>query len=143
MLTSRRFAVIFLLSLACFAEIAFGQEQSAPATASGTPAQAAQPAKKKYSHAQDFLIKGTVFTDKALAFPGVQLRIKRAGDKKFRWETYSNSRGEFAVRVPQGAEYELVVHNKGFADQTRPIDAKTGDSQEGIVFRMAPSGGKK
>src|SRR6266481_7812934 len=69
---------------------------------------------RKYSHANDFLIRGTVFTDKALAFPDVQLRIRRAGEKKFRWESYTNSRGEFAVRVPQGSNYEMVIHAKGF-----------------------------
>src|SRR5438270_4547958 len=82
--------------------------------------------KQKYSHANDFLIRGTVFTDKALSFPGVQLRIRRVGEKKFRWQDQTNSRGEFAMRVPQGVQYEMVVHVKGFADQTRNIDGRTG-----------------
>src|SRR4029077_16893730 len=81
---------------------------------------------RKYSHANDFLIRGTVFTDKALSFPGVQLRIRRSGEKKFRWEDQTNSRGEFAIRVPQGIQYEMVARTKGFADQTRTIDARTG-----------------
>jgi hypothetical protein len=84
------------------------------------------------------LIRGTVFTDKALAFPGVQLRIRRAGEKKFRWEDSTNSRGEFAIRVLQGAQYEMVVHVKGFADQTRTIDALTGSGENNVVFRMEP-----
>ena len=142
MLCSRR-NVVLGGALTLFAVLAFGRERQDATPAQAAPAAAAQSNAKKYSHAQDFLIKGTVFSDKALAFPGVKVQVKRAGEKKFRWETYSNSRGEFAVRVPQGADYELVVHNKGFADQTRPIDAKTGDSQDGIVFRMEPSGGKK
>ena len=91
----------------------------------------------------DFLIRGTVFTDKALAFPGVQLRIRKAGEKKYRWESYTNSRGEFAVRVPQGSDYEMVVHTKGFADQTRMIDAKNGMSEESLVFRMELAAGGK
>jgi hypothetical protein len=99
--------------------------------------------KQRYSHANDFLIRGTVFTDKSLAFPGVLLRIRRAAEKKFRWETYSNSRGEFAVRVPKGLQYEMVIHAKSFADQTRTIDAKSGLSEDNVVFRMAPAGGKK
>jgi len=93
---------------------------------------------RKYSHANDFLIRGTVFTDKARAFPGVQLRIRRAGEKKFRWEDSTNSRGEFAIRVLQGAQYEMVVHVKGFADQTRTIDALTGPGENNVVFRMEP-----
>ncbi len=129
---------------------AFGQAQEpAPpppgsAPASQVPAATpGKPGKKKYSHANDFLIRGTVFTDKALSFPGVQLRIRRAGEKKFRWESYTNSRGEFAVRVPQGSDYEMVVRAKGFAEQTRAIDAKTGANEESMVFRMRPTAGGK
>src|SRR6266699_1814652 len=122
----------------------FGQAQEpAPPASAGTPQFPAvtpnKPSKKKYSHVNDFLIRGTVFTDKALSFPGVQLRIRRAGEKKFRWESYTNSRGEFAVRVPQGSDYELVVRAKGFAEQARTIDAKTGGNEESMVFRMQPT----
>ena len=99
--------------------------------------------KKKSSHLNDFLIRGTVFTDKALAFPGVQLRIRRAGEKKFRWENYTNSRGEFAVRVPPGSNYEMVIRAKGFAEQTRTVDAKAGGNEESVVFRMQPATGGK
>jgi hypothetical protein len=102
-----------------------------------------KPSKKKYSHVNDFLIRGTVFTDKALSFPGVQLRIRRAGQKKFRWESYTNSRGEFAVRVPQGSDYEMVVRAKGFAEQVRIIDAKTGGNEKSMVFQMQPTAGGK
>jgi hypothetical protein len=84
-----------------------------------------------------------VFSDKALSFPGVQLRIRKAGEKKFRWESYTNSRGEFAMRVPQGSDYEMVVQAKGFAEQTRTIDARTGANEQSIVFRMEPATGGK
>jgi hypothetical protein len=74
----------------------------------------------------------------------VQLRIRLAGEKKFRWESYTDSRGEFAVRVPQGSMYEMVVRMKGFEEQTRTIDAKNGGDAGNIVFRMQPAeGGKK
>lgn len=113
------------------------QGSSTPATA--TPAN--KPGKQKYSHANDFLIRGTVFTDKALSFPGVQLRLRKMGEKKFRWESYTNSRGEFAVRVPQGSDYEMVVSAKGFAEQKQSIDAKTGANEKSLVFRMEPTAG--
>jgi hypothetical protein len=114
-----------------------------PATTPSSPG-ATSSSKRKYSHANDFLIRGTVFTDKAMAFPAVQLRIRRSTEKKFHWETYTNSRGDFAVRVPQGLEYEMVIHAKGFADQTRAIDAKSGISETTVTFRMEPAaGGKK
>ena len=110
---------------------------------SRAPASPTPKGQPKHGHAYDFLIRGTVFSENALAFPGVQLRVRRAGEKKFHWETYSNSRGEFAVRLPQGTAYELVVHSKGFRDQTRAIDARAGDIQDDLVFRMEPAGGKK
>jgi hypothetical protein len=114
-----------------------------PAGAPANPGTGTSSSKRKYSHANDFLIRGTVFTDKALAFPAVQLRVRRSEEKKFRWETYTNSRGDFAVRVPQGLEYELLIRAKGFADQTRAIDAKAGLSEITLTFRLEPAGGKK
>jgi hypothetical protein len=127
--------------------VARAQEPAAPApgpsASSSTSASSSKPSKKKYSHANDFLIRGTVFNEQALSFPGVQLRIRRAGEKKFRWESYTNSRGEFAVRVPQGSDYEMVVRAKGFAEQTRAVDAKSGEYEGNLVFRMQLEGGDK
>ena len=131
--------------------VAFVQAQEpVPAPSSSAPTSQAsaatpsKPDKRKYSHINDFLIRGTVFNDKALSAPGVQLRIRRAGDRKFRWESYTNSRGEFAVRVPQGSAYEMVVRAKGFTEQTRTIDAKSSGNEESIAFRLEPAvGGKK
>jgi hypothetical protein len=126
---------------------ALARIQEPPAPAPPAPAAAAasssKPGKTKYSHKNDFLILGTVFNDKALSAPGVQLRIRRTGEKKFHWESYTNSRGEFAVRVPQGSDYEMVIHAKGFAEQTRTIDAKNGGNEERMVFRMEPAAGDK
>src|SRR6266700_4071264 len=130
------------VAIASTQEPASSPPSSAPAAQ--TPAATSnEPNKKKYSHANDFLIRGTVFNENALSFPGVQLRIRRTSEKKFRWESYTNSRGEFAVRVPQGSDYEMVVRAKGFAEQTRTIDAKTGGNEESMVFRMQPTAGGK
>jgi len=122
------------------------QEPAPPATQAASPAESSSSAKTKkprYSHANDFLISGTVFDPKGYAFPGVQLKIRRSIEKKFRWGEVTNSRGEFAVRVPKGAEYEMVVQAKGFQDQTRELDGKSSLSEARIVFRMEPGGGKK
>jgi len=142
--------ITLLCTVAFLAPVAMAldQEPASPAPpppSSSQPAAAApsKPGKQKYSHKNDFLIRGTVFDEKALSSPGAQLRIRRVGEKKFRWDTYTNSRGEFAVRVPQGADYELVVHVRGFPDQTRTINAKNEDSQENVVFRMQPAAGDK
>jgi hypothetical protein len=141
--------IIVLCTAALLAPMAsaFAPDQEPPAPASSAPPAPAtapsKPDKTKYSHKNDFLIRGTVFDDKALSAPGVQLRIRRTGDKKFRWESYTNSRGEFAVRVPQGSDYEMVIRAKGFAEQTRNIDAKNGGNEERLVFRMELAAGDK
>ena len=115
-------------------------ETTPPAVA---PSSSSKPQKQKYSHANDFLVIGTIFDPKGYAFPGVELKIRRSTEKKYRWDSFTNSRGDFAVRVPQGSAYEMIVHIKGFADQTRALDAKTGVSEARIVFRMEPAGGEK
>jgi hypothetical protein len=137
------------LSVQLVAGLAEAQEPAPPAPPSAPAAQTpsatmGKAGKQKYSHANDYLIRGTVFNEKALSFPGVQLRIRLTSEKKFRWESYTNSRGEFALRVPQGSVYEMVVRVKGFEEQTRTIDAKNGGDAENMVFRMQPAdGGKK
>lgn len=121
---------------------------AAPAGASSTsssspPASSSKGAKHKHTWADDFLIHGSVFTDKGRAFPGVQIRVRRVGDKKFRWEDASNSRGDFAIRVPKDASYEVIAHAKGVADQTRTVKAQSGLTDETLAFQMQPAGGKK
>ena len=88
------------------------------------------------------MIVGTVFNEKALSIPGVQVRIRRAGEKKFRWDTYTNSRGEFAVRVPPGYEYEVVTHMKNYEDQTRGIDSRA-DVQQRLSIQLKLRGQTK
>ena len=113
-----------------------------PQTSAPADSAAANAAKHKH-HLDDFLIHGTVFNDKALSLPGAQLRIRRADEKKFRWTAYTNSRGEFAIRVPPGADYEIIVQSKGFADATQKVNASNGLSDETLVFRMEPPERKK
>ena len=75
--------------------------------------------------------------------PGAELRIRRAAEKKFHWNTYTNSRGEFAIRVPPGNQYQVVVQSKGFPDAAQPVNAGNGLDEQSLVFRMDPPGGKK
>ena len=116
------------------------QEPTSPAA---PPAQPAPDAGKSSSKAKIpiFLIIGTVFNEKALSFPGVQVRIRRSGEKKFLYETYTNSRGEFAVRVPSGYDYEVVTHVKKYEDQTRRVDSKV-DVQQRLSIKLEPRGQK-
>jgi hypothetical protein len=125
----------------------FAQEPAPAPPAQAPPAAESsskqKPAQSATTHSNDFLVRGTVFTQEGFALPGAELRIRRTADKKFRWQTISNSRGDFAVRVKMGADYEVTVRAKGFQEQSLPVNAKTGDRFKDLVFRMQHEGGKK
>ena len=110
-------------------------EAPAPAPPA-TPTQESSSTSKHRSKIPPFLILGTVFNEHALAFPGVQVKIRRKGEKKFRYDAYTNSRGEFAVRVPDGIEYEVVVHQKNYQDQSQVIAANMGEVQKRLTFKL-------
>jgi len=94
---------------------------------------------KRKSKIPTFLILGTVFNEHALAFPGVEVKIRRKGEKKFRYDTYTNSRGEFAIRVPDGIEYEVVVRQKNFKEQSQIVAANMADVQKRLTFKLESS----
>jgi hypothetical protein len=54
------------------------------------------------------LIFGTVWGPDDRPVPGVKVNIRRAGEKKARWEVYSNSRGEFEQHVPVGRQDYVI-----------------------------------
>ena len=83
-----------------------------------------------------FLILGTVFNERNYAFPGVEVKIRRKGEKKFRYDLYTNSRGEFAVRVPDGIEYEVVVRQKKYKEQSQEVLANLADVQRRLSFKL-------
>jgi len=80
---------------------------------------------------------GTVFDENALSLPGVRVRVRRIDEKKSRWETYSNSRGEFAVRVLPGYEYEVTVHMNKYQDQSKVVNSKV-DVQQRLSIKLQP-----
>jgi hypothetical protein len=108
-----------------------------PPAASGQTSAAGANASGKSKPIPSFLIIGTIFDERTFAFPGVQVSIRRSGEKKFRWETYTNSRGEFAVRVPPGVEYEVVTHMKNYRDQTTSVDSKV-EVQQRLSIKLEP-----
>jgi len=101
------------------------------------------PGQAEGRHSNDFLVRGTVFTEQGMALPGAELRIRRSAEKKFRWDTITNSRGDFAVRVKMGSDYEVMVRAKGYQQQSLSVDAKTGERFKDLVFRLQHQGGKK
>jgi Carboxypeptidase regulatory-like domain len=107
-------------------------------SAGGAQAESAAKSLDKKKATPGFLIIGTVFDERALSFPGVQVRIRRMDQKRFRWETYSNSRGEFAVRVPEGFDYEVVVRAKHYQDQSKSVRTNSGDIQQRLSIRLEP-----
>lgn len=94
------------------------------------------------SHAHDYVIFVTVFTDRGFALTGARARVRRSEEKKFRWEGMSDHQGEVAFRVPQGAEYEMTIEARGFKTQTRKIDARE-DIQADLTIRMEPLTGSE
>lgn len=91
--------------------------------------------------AGDFLLFGTVFTQQGFSLPGAEIAVRRAGqrpEKKPRWRAVSDRRGEFAVYVPTGAEYEITVRARGYRDESRKVDVQHG-GREDFVFRMQPA----
>ena len=90
----------FLLSL--FAS--GGMLEAAPQPQSSTSD--GQAAKKDYA-----LIYGTVWGPDNRTVAGVPISIRRASDKKPKWELVSDRRGEFAQRVPVGAQDYIVQAN--------------------------------
>jgi Carboxypeptidase regulatory-like domain len=141
-----RKATLFMLSavllLAC--DLA---GQDAPRS---SPAQPSQPNQQETSSSSSshpnkrkplpgFLIIGSIFNEKALSFPGVEVRVRRNDEKKFRWTTTTNSRGEFAVRVPEGMEYEVVVRVKKYRDVSRVVNTNNGDVQQRLSIRLEPA----
>jgi hypothetical protein len=69
------------------------------------------------------LIFGTVYVPDNRPAYGVRVKIRRADQKKARWEVYSDHQGEFAQRVPAG-EADYVVwaepdHNHAAKAETK------------------------
>jgi len=137
-LTATFFLVSLVLPLLSHAQqpIPPSPPSSPPAPAATPPVQESSSTSKNKSKIPPFLILGTVFNEHALAFPGVQVKIRRKGEKKFRYDTYTNSRGEFAIRVPDGIEYEVVIHQKNYQDQSQVVAANMADVQKRLTFKL-------
>jgi hypothetical protein len=141
-LTSVLLASLLVSSLAASAQQQDASQTPANPSPEKQPSSSVSTSPAKPKRILGFLIIGTVFNETALSFPGVQVRVRQAGDKKYRWQTYTNSRGEFAVRVPPGYDYEVTVHMKKYADQTKTVDSKA-DVQQRLSIQLEPLGQAK
>lgn len=90
------------------------------------------------------LIFGNVFDPAGRAFVGATVEIRREKERKPRWKTRSDARGEFAVRLPAGAaRYVLTLRAKGYAEEVRTITV-VNEERLDLVFNLQPaSGGKR
>jgi hypothetical protein len=134
--TTLLFAALFLPPLAAAQEPIPPSPPASPQAPAAAPPQESSSTSKHKSKIPPFLIIGTVFNEHALAFPGVEIKIRRKGDKKFRYDTYTNSRGEFAIRVPDGIEYEVVVREKNYKEQSQAVVANMADVQRRLTFKL-------
>ena len=63
---------------------------------------------------QTAVIFGTVWGPDDRGLPGIRVNIRKAGEKKTRWQVYSNRRGEFEQEVPSGKQdYVIRADVKG------------------------------
>ena len=98
-----------------------------------------EPTEKKQALRPYALIFGNVFDAGGRLFMGAEVKIQREGERKSRWETRSDSRGEFAVRLPAGrARYTIALRAKGFADEVRTV-AVENEERIDLSFRLQPA----
>jgi len=85
-------------------------------------AAAQPPSPQATSPVKDYaLIYGTVWSANDTPAAGIPVTIRRAADKKPRWQLVSDSRGEFAQRVPTGTQdYILEADIKVPKGQPKP-----------------------
>jgi hypothetical protein len=93
-------------------------------TATGVaPAALAAPPYKEKPYA---VIFGTVWGPDDHPAYGIKVKIRRAKDKRAKWELYSDHNGEFEQRVPAGeADYVIWADLKGVKTlDGKPLQAK-------------------
>lgn len=102
--------------LAC-ASVLFLISILTPTMARSHPApQSSRTAKKDYA-----LIYGTVWTPDNHPAAGIPIKIRGTSSKKLKWDLVSDNNGEFAQRVPVGAEdYTIQADVKTPKGQPKP-----------------------
>ena len=79
------------------------------------------------------LIVGTVWGPDDRPVYGVKVKIRRADQKRAKWELYSNHTGEFAQRLPAGkATYIVWADTKGL----KPLNGKKIDPGTDVTVQI-------
>jgi hypothetical protein len=107
-----------------------------------------QPAAQKQAKTADYaLIIGTVWGPDNRRVAGIPIRIRSTTGKKVKWDLVSDSQGEFAQRVPPGAQdYIIQADVKTSKGQPKPeITVKIEDNERkdvGIHLTELPANRK-
>jgi hypothetical protein len=94
-----------------------------------------QPKERPYA-----LIFGTIYGPDNRAAYGVRIKIRRAGDKKAKWELTSDHQGEFAQRVPAGEADYIVWADVKTPKGTPPPERKVhilNDERQDISLHLS------
>jgi hypothetical protein len=121
-------------ALVCLGALLAG---AAAPVASGQPSNGKKPGQKESAHG---VIAGTVFRDPGFAQPGAAVWITRKDDPKGKklGEGISDSRGEFAFRVPPvQATYVLRATLKGYRPVRQDIEIG-GEEQVNATLLLVP-----
>jgi hypothetical protein len=95
--------------------------------------------KKKRELEPYALLFGTLYGPDQRPAYGVKIKIRRADQKKAKWELYSNHQGEFAQRVPAGkADYIITADIKGNPKPELTVHVDN-DERKDFVLRMKSS----
>lgn len=83
------------------------------------------------------MIGGTVFRPPGLALAGAEVVVApQEGEKPKKLKTVTNSRGEFAVRVPAAPmKYSVEVKAEGFKPDRKTVDIQT-DQRKDLSFLL-------
>jgi hypothetical protein len=105
------------------------------------PAVAEKKPKKPSEASQPYsLIAGTVFRPPGFALPGAEIEIvPETEGKTKKLKTTSDSRGEFALRVPPvPMKYKVDVKRSGYQSQQQSV-AIEGEQQKALTFQLEPA----
>jgi len=102
---------------------------------------AAAPSGQRKPSPNDCIFYATVFTNQGNLLEGAEVHVRPKGKKNPVYEAWSDRRGEFAVHVLPGMDYDIEVRADGFVPQVRTVNAQTG--RQDLVFHMELKPGKK
>jgi len=90
------------------------------------------------------LLFGTLYGPDERPAYGVKIKIRRADQKKAKWELYSNHQGEFAQRVPAGkADYIITADVKGNPKPELTVHVDNDERKDFVLHVKEPAIGNK